>query len=105
MLRTIDASLRAKGGAGLLCSMPFAGVLPVSIPGSAVEGSLRVDSTALPILGLQVTDSVSRPTLPLSIPSTPALVGMQLECQSLDFAPTLALHLAGSDVILTIVAN
>jgi hypothetical protein len=91
--------------AGFLYSMPFAGAFPIAIPGFTVDGLVRIDPMNPPILGLQVTDSVTRPSMTLDIPANPAIVGLQVECQSLDLSPSWTLYLAGNDVLITVAAN
>ena len=91
--------------AGFLFSPPFAGEVPVTVPGFSVDGLLRVDPTAFPVFGVQLTDGVSLPSLAVGVPNVPALVGSQLECQSFDLAPSWTFYLAVNDVTLTVVAN
>ncbi len=91
--------------AGFLFSPPFAGEVPVTVPGFAVDGLLRVDPTAFPVFGVQLTDGVALPSLPVSVPNDPTLVGAQLECQSFDLSPAWTFYLAANDVTLSVVAN
>lgn len=91
--------------AGFLFSPPFAGEVPVTVPGFSVDGLLRVDPMAFPVFGVQITDGVSLPSLAVDVPNVPALVGSQLECQSFDLAPSWTFYLAVNDVTLTVVAN
>jgi formylglycine-generating enzyme required for sulfatase activity len=87
--------------AGFLWSSPFAGAVPV--PGLAVNGLLRVDPTAFVVLGITLTDGANLPSFALSVPSSPILLGGQLDCQSFDLDPAGVFQLASNDVALTVV--
>jgi formylglycine-generating enzyme required for sulfatase activity len=89
--------------AGFLWSGPFAGALPVPLPGFTVSGLLRVDPTSFLLLGLTVTNGVDLPTMPLAVPATSALLGSQLDCQSFDLDATTTLRLATNDVTVTVI--
>jgi formylglycine-generating enzyme required for sulfatase activity len=89
--------------AAFLWSTPFAGAVPVSLPGFTVNGLLRVDPLASQLLGATVTNGSDLPTMPLSVPATTTLLGGQLDCQSFDLDATATLRLAANDVTLTIV--
>jgi hypothetical protein len=85
--------------AGFLWSSPFAGA--VAVPGLAVNGLLRVDPVAFVALGLTLTNGVDLPVLALDVPSSPGVLGGQLDCQSFDLDPAGVFQLAGNDVALT----
>ncbi|MFN9945901.1 MAG: formylglycine-generating enzyme family protein [Planctomycetota bacterium] len=87
--------------AGFLWSGPFAGA--VTVPGLAVNGLLRVDPTAFVVLGITLTNGVAAPSFALAVPSSPSLLGGQLDCQSFDFDLAGVFQLAGNDVALTVV--
>ena len=87
--------------AGFLWSSPFAGAVPV--PGLAVNGLLRVDPTAFVVLGITLTDGANLPSFALSVPSSPSVLGGQLDCQSFDLDPAFVFQLASNDVALTVV--
>jgi formylglycine-generating enzyme required for sulfatase activity len=87
--------------AGFLWSSPFAGA--VAVPGLAVNGLLRVDPAAFVALGLTLTNGVDLPVLALDVPSSPGVLGGQLDCQSFDLDPAGVFQLAGNDVALTVV--
>ena len=87
--------------AGFWWSSPFAGAVPV--PGLAVNGLLRVDPTAFVVLGITLTDGANLPSFALSVPSSPILLGGQLDCQSFDLDPAGVFQLASNDVALTVV--
>ena len=89
--------------AGFLWSGPFAGALPVPLPGFTVSGLLRVDPTAFQLLGITLTNGVDLPTMPLAVPVTAALIGSQLDCQSFDLDATSTIRLAGNDVTVTVI--
>ncbi len=87
--------------AGFLWSGPFAGA--VAVPGLAVNGLLRVDPAAFVVLGVTVTDGANLPSFALSVPSSPSLLGSQLDGQSFDLDLAGVFQLAGNDVALTVV--
>ena len=87
--------------AGFLWSGPFAGA--VAVPGLAVNGLLRVDPTAFVVLGITLTNGVAAPSFALAVPSSPSLLGGQLDCQSFDLDLAGVFQLAGNDVALTVV--
>jgi formylglycine-generating enzyme required for sulfatase activity len=87
--------------AGFLWSAPFAGAAPVV--GVAANGLLRVDPTAFVLLGLTVTNGVAHPLMPVAAPSSPSVLGSQLDCQSFDLDLACVFQLAGNDVSLTVV--
>ena len=87
--------------AGFLWSAPFAGAVPVV--GVAANGLLRVDPTAFVLLGLTVTNGVANPLLPVAVPSSPSVLGSQLDFQSFDLDLASVFQLAGNDVSLTVV--
>ncbi|MCA3010344.1 MAG: formylglycine-generating enzyme family protein [Phycisphaerales bacterium] len=89
--------------AGFLWSGPFAGALPVPLPGFTVSGLLRVDPTAFQLLGITLTNGVDLPTMPLAVPVTAALIGSQLDCQSFDLDATSTIRLAINDVTVTVI--
>jgi len=87
--------------AGFVWSGPFAGA--VQVPGLAVNGLLRVDPAASVVLGLTSTNGVAAPSFALAVPSSPSLLGGQLDCQSFDLDLAGVFQLAGNDVALTVV--
>jgi formylglycine-generating enzyme required for sulfatase activity len=87
--------------AGFLWSAPFAGAVPV--PGLAANGLLRIDPAAFVLLGLTVTNGLTNPVLAVTVPSSPLVLGSQLECQSFDLDLAAVFQLAGNDVALTVV--
>lgn len=91
--------------AGFLWSPPFAGTLPLAVPGFAVDGVLRVDPAAFVVLGVTVTDGVRLPSMALAVPPAPALVGTQLDCQSFDIAPTYTIYLSTNEAVVTITSS
>ena len=89
--------------AGFFWSAPFAGAVQVQVPGLAVNGLLRVDPGAFVLLGVTVTDGVTAPSFALAVPSSPSLLGGQLDGQSFDLDLAGVFQLAGNDVELTFV--
>ncbi|MFN6192477.1 MAG: formylglycine-generating enzyme family protein [Planctomycetota bacterium] len=87
--------------AGFLWSGPFAGA--VTVPGLAVNGLLRVDPAAFAALGLTLTNGVDLPSFALAVPSSPSVLGSQLDGQSFDLDLAGVFQLAGNDVALTVV--
>jgi formylglycine-generating enzyme required for sulfatase activity len=75
----------------------------VPVPGLAVNGLLRVDPAAFVALGLTLTNGVNPPSFALTVPSSPSLLGSQLDCQSFDLDLAVVFQLAGNDVTLTVV--
>jgi formylglycine-generating enzyme required for sulfatase activity len=88
---------------GFLWSAPFAGAVPV--PGLAVNGLLRVDPASFFLLGIGVSNGTPPLSLPLAVPNQTALLGAQMDCQSLDLDATSIFQLAGNDVRLRIVSG
>lgn len=70
----------------LWCMPPFAGTMPLSVPGFTVQGTLRVD----PANSVSAFTGVFGPggsvAHTLSIPSDPSFVGMPWDLQSIDLA-------------------
>jgi formylglycine-generating enzyme required for sulfatase activity len=89
--------------AGFLWSNPFPGAVPVT--GVTTIGLLRVDPASVIMLGVAITDGVNLPTLSVGPPTSAALIGSRLDCQSFDVDPTWTYHLAANDVAVTIVAG
>ena len=89
--------------AGFLWSPPFAGAIGVPLPGFTVSGLLRIDPTAFQLFGLTLTNGIAPPTMPLAIPTTAALIGSQLDCQSFDLDTTSTIRLAINDVTVTVI--
>ncbi|MFN6146821.1 MAG: formylglycine-generating enzyme family protein [Planctomycetota bacterium] len=87
--------------AGFLWSAPYTGTW--SLPGFAANGLVRVDPSSFLLLGLALTDGVDLPRMPLAVPSSSALLGSQLDCQSFDLDLAGVWQLAGNDVALTVV--
>jgi formylglycine-generating enzyme required for sulfatase activity len=85
---------------GFLWSAPFAGAAPVA--GLPANGLLRVDPSGLAVLGVGVSTGAPPLTMALAVPSLPALLGVQLECQSFDLDATGTFQLASNDVLLTV---
>jgi formylglycine-generating enzyme required for sulfatase activity len=55
------------------------------------------------VLGITLTDGANLPSFALSVPSSPILLGGQLDCQSFDLDPAFVFQLASNDVALTVV--
>jgi formylglycine-generating enzyme required for sulfatase activity len=85
---------------GFLWSAPFAGASPVA--GLPANGLLRVDPSGFAVLGVGVSTGAPPLTMALAVPSLPALLGVQLECQSFDLDATGTFQLASNDVLLTV---
>jgi formylglycine-generating enzyme required for sulfatase activity len=85
---------------GFLWSAPFAGASPVA--GLPANGLLRVDPSGFAVLGVGVSTGAPPLKMALAVPSLPALLGAQLECQSFDLDATGTFQLASNDVLLTV---
>jgi formylglycine-generating enzyme required for sulfatase activity len=85
---------------GFLWSAPFAGAAPVA--GLPANGLLRVDPSGFAVLGVGVSTGAPPLTMALAVPSLPALLGAQQECQSFDLDATGTFQLASNDVLLTV---
>ena len=88
---------------GFLWSGPFGGA--IALPGTGINGLLRVDPASFVMLGLQISDGVNPSIMDLSVPSTPAILGGNVICQSFDIGPSFQIDLAGNKVALTVQAG
>jgi formylglycine-generating enzyme required for sulfatase activity len=88
---------------GFVFSPPFAGSVAFGIGGCTVTAPLRVDPSACELVGVGVTDGSGRAVHPIAVPSSPTLLGAQLDAQSFDLGGACVFELAGNDATLTVV--
>jgi len=70
----------------LWCMPPFAGTMPLSVPGFAVQGTLRVDPATSVTSFTGVFGSAGNVAHALAIPNHPSFVGVAWDLQSIDLA-------------------
>lgn len=70
----------------LWCMPPFAGTMPLAVPGFTVQGTLRVDLASSVSAFTGVFGSSGMVAHALAIPNQPAFVGISWELQSIDLA-------------------
>ncbi len=70
----------------LWCMPPFAGTMPLTVPGFTVQGALRVDPTTSVGAFTGVFGPSGSAAHALAIPNQPAFVGLSWDMQSIDLA-------------------
>lgn len=88
-----------------LWSGPFAGTIPLSVPGFTFLGDLRVDPATFQLLGVGITDGTGSASMPVTVPNSPAVLGAALECQSLDIDTTQTFYMSANDIAINVGAG
>ncbi|MCA3010326.1 MAG: SUMF1/EgtB/PvdO family nonheme iron enzyme [Phycisphaerales bacterium] len=85
---------------GFLWSGPYTNV--VALPGTGINGLLRVDPLSFVMLGLQISNGVQPPIMDLNVPGSASVLGGNVICQSFDIGPSFEIELSGNKVSLTV---
>jgi formylglycine-generating enzyme required for sulfatase activity len=89
----------------LLWSPPFAGAVPVSLPGSTVNGLARVDLANFTVATAGILDSSGlTPSFPVPVPNAPSLVGFAWDLQSVDLGTASVWTFADDDLAMVVSA-
>ncbi|HZN37152.1 MAG TPA: hypothetical protein VFD82_00025 [Planctomycetota bacterium] len=82
-------------------SGPFPGSFPLVVPGFTFVGDVRVDLATMVLhnLGIYTGPPVS---MPVAVPNTPAVLGAQLDCQSVDIDITQTFYFADNDIAVVV---
>lgn len=89
----------------MVWSAPFAGVVPIAVPGLTVNGLVRVDlANAVSAASGVLTAHGMTPDLQVPIPSDPLLVGYAWDLQGVDLSSANVLTLAANDLPIVVTA-
>lgn len=89
----------------LASAAPFAGAVPVNLPGLNVNGLLRLDLATMVIVDAGVLNASGQsPELQFAIPNSASLVGLGFEIQGVDMDPLGSLSLTDDDLELVVAA-
>jgi hypothetical protein len=88
-----------------LWSGPFAGTIPLVVPGFTFVGDLLVDPATFQLLGVGITDGTGSASMPVVIPNSPAVLGAALECQSFDVDTTQTFYMSANDIAINVTAG
>jgi formylglycine-generating enzyme required for sulfatase activity len=87
----------------LVWSPPFAGAVPLSVPGLTVNGLVRVDlANAVPVVSGVLASSGMTPDLQVPIPNDPRIVGYAWDLQGVDLSGANVLTLADDDLEIVV---
>lgn len=87
----------------MVWSQPFAGAVPLSVPGLTVNGLVRVDlANAVSVVSGVLLSSGATPDLQLPIPNDPLIVGYAWDLQGVDLSGANVLTLADDDLEIVV---
>lgn len=103
---TITHPVAAAGNVyGFMWSGPFAGSVPVVVPGFTFVGNFRVDLLTMTLFNLGVYGPGGSVSMPVAVPNTPAVLGASLDCQGIDVDVTQTFYLADNDLEIVVSAG
>lgn len=89
----------------IVWSAPFAGAVPLAVPGLTVTGLVRVDlANAIPAASGVLTNTGVTADVAVTIPNNPLLVGFAWDLQGADLSPANVLTLAEDDLPVVVSA-